>query len=100
MKDLWYHASLLEEAWPKPLKALGHEAHKLADLLGDDHDLGVLVERFGAQEWPPSVDGPAFVALCERRRLELQDEAFALGAKLYAEKPDAFARRIARYLVR
>ena len=100
VKDLWYHAALLEEAWPRPLKALGQEAHALADLLGDDHDLGVLVERFGAQEWPASVDVAAFVGLCERQRLALQEEAFALGAKLYAERPGAFARRVSRYLVR
>lgn len=100
VKDLWYHASLLEDGWPGPLRALGDEAHALSDFLGDDHDLGVLIERFTAQAWPASVDAAAFVALCEQRRLELQMEAFALGAKVYAEKPDAFERRIARYLVR
>ncbi len=100
VKDLWYHASLLEDAWRKPLGALGDEAHTLSDFLGDDHDLGVLGERFALQVWPPSVDEAAFLELCERRRLELEADAFALGAKLYAEKPDAFARRIGRYLVR
>ena len=45
VKDLWYHAKLLEEAWPPVLQALGDEAHALADHLGDDHDLGVLAER-------------------------------------------------------
>lgn len=100
VKDLWYHASLLEDAWAKPMRALVGEAHTLSDLLGDDHDLGVLAERLTAQEWPPSVDTEAFVALCERRRLELEADAFALGAKLYAEKPQAFARRIGAYLAR
>ncbi len=98
VKDLWYHARLLGEAWPGVFTALADEAHALSDLLGDDHDLGVLVERFTEQEWPASVDGEAFVALCQRRRAELQADAFTLGARLYAEKPKAFRARIARYL--
>jgi CHAD domain-containing protein len=88
VKDLWYQARLLEAAWPAVLDALAEEAHTLSDLLGDDHDLGVLAEQM-----------ENLAALCHRRRAELQDEAFALGARLYAEKPKAFARRIAAYLV-
>jgi len=98
VKDLWYHAKLLEQSWPAMWKVIGDEAHALADLLGDDHDLGVLAERIEAQEWPASVDGPTFVAFCHRRREELQAEAFALSRKLYADKPEAFARRAGAYL--
>ena len=98
VKDLWYHARLLEAAWPGVFSALADEAHALSDLLGDDHDLGVLVDRFSEQEWPASIDAEAFVALCHRRRAELQADAFALGARLYAEKPTAFRARLARYL--
>lgn len=99
VKDLWYHAKLLEEAWPPVLQALGDEAHTLADHLGDDHDLGVLHERITAQEWPASVDTAKFLAAIDARRGELQAKAFDLGERLYAEKPKAFARRIATYLV-
>jgi CHAD domain-containing protein len=91
VKDLWYHARLLQDAWPGPLGALVDEAHALSDLLGDDHDLGVLAERVGHDE----VD---LYLRCHRRRAELQDEALALGAKVYVEKPRAFARRMATYL--
>jgi CHAD domain-containing protein len=98
VKDLWYHAKLLEESWPPVWRAIGDEAHHLSDLLGDDHDLGVLAERIAAQQWPVSVDGPRFVELCHRRREELQAEAFALGHRLYADKPAAFARRTRTYL--
>lgn len=98
VKDLWYHHSLLEAAWPGPLEAFGDEAHTLSDHLGDDHDLAVLIERFQEQEWPSSIDSVAFLALCEQRRAELQQDAFALAAKVYAEKPDAFARRLRAYL--
>lgn len=98
VKDLWYHAKLLEQSWPGMWKVIGDEAHTLADLLGDDHDLGVLAERIEEQQWPVSVDGPTFVAFCHQLRGELEAEAFALARKLYAEKPKAFARRVDAYL--
>jgi hypothetical protein len=47
---------------------------------------------------PPSVDVEELKALIQRRREELQAEAFALGERLYAEKPSAHARRIGGYL--
>jgi CHAD domain-containing protein len=97
-KDLWYHLRLLRSAWRTVLEPLGDQAHELSDRLGDDHDLVVLRERLDAP-------GIAFTAdqrehlddLIERRRGELQAEAFALGARLYAEKPKAFAARMAGY---
>lgn len=88
VKDLWYQARLLEAAWPPVLAALAEEAHALSDLLGDDHDLAVLAEH-----------REDLAERCHARRGELQDEAFALGARVYAEKPKAFARRVAAYLV-
>jgi predicted CopG family antitoxin len=73
VKDLWYHCLLLQEAWPPVMRALA-----------DDHDLALLSE-FGAE--------PLEERIAERRT-ELQAEAFAYGARLYADKPKAFVRRI------
>lgn len=98
VKDLWYHARLLEGAFPALLEAYGEAAHALSDLLGDDHDLAVLVDRIAEGTWPPSVDGPALIGLAHQRRAELQTEAFALGHKIYAERPKAFSRRLGAYL--
>jgi CHAD domain-containing protein len=98
VKDLWYHAKLLEAAWPPMLAAYGEEAHALSDLLGDDHDLGILAERIAAEEWPGTVDAEALEGLCHQLREELQEQAFELGRRLYAEKPKAFARRLAGWL--
>ena len=92
-KELWYHHTLLRKAWPPVMSAVAGEAHALADLLGDDHDLAVLggwaVEHGGEQ--PPEL----FEAI-ERRRGELQERALALGARLYAEKPGAYHHRLER----
>jgi hypothetical protein len=37
-------------------------------------------------------------ALIARRRLELQDDAFRVGQRVYAESPKRFAARVGRYL--
>ena len=89
-KELWYHHTLLRSVWPPVMEAAGDEAHALSDHLGDDHDLAVLaawVEEHGGA-------GPDFYNAVDRRRSELQAEAFALGARVYSEKPSAFAKRI------
>ncbi|MGI8624597.1 MAG: CHAD domain-containing protein [Solirubrobacteraceae bacterium] len=98
VKDLWYHARLLEEAWPGVLGAFAEGAHALSDLLGDDHDLGVLADRLAAGTWPPSVDDEALLGLVAQRRAELQARAWHLCERLYAERPKAFARRLRVYL--
>jgi CHAD domain-containing protein len=84
VKDLWYHCSILEETWKPVMKALAGESHELSDRLGDDHDLAVLLD-FGADSLEP---------LIARRREELQEEAFAYGGRLYADKPKTYVRRI------
>ncbi len=39
VKDLWYHVTLLQDAWRPVMSALADEAHELSDRLGDEHDL-------------------------------------------------------------
>ena len=96
VKDLWYQLRLLREAWPAGLEALSDEAHRLADLLGEHHDLSVLVEA-ARDEAPDEPDTGTLATLAERRQAELLDAALALGGLLYAERPRRFTRRIERY---
>jgi CHAD domain-containing protein len=44
VKDLWYELRLLTPACGPSVNGQAEEADRLADLLGDDHDLGVLRE--------------------------------------------------------
>jgi CHAD domain-containing protein len=92
VKDLWYQHTLLRPLWPTVMTAVGDEAHELSDRLGDDHDLAVLAAWFTEHSEPD----PELVEAVERRRGELQADAFALGARLYAEKPSAYVRRFER----
>ena len=92
VKELWYHHTLLRALWPPVMAAVGDEAHELADRLGDDHDLAFLAEWVGEHAEP----GAEFHEAVERRREALQAQAFELGARLYAEKPSAYVRRLKR----
>jgi CHAD domain-containing protein len=95
-KDLWYHLRLVRPGWRPVLEPLADEAHELSDLLGDDHDLAVLRSELGGA---PLSSGQRehLERLIATRRRELQDEALGYGQRLYAEKPKAFANRIAAY---
>jgi CHAD domain-containing protein len=93
VKDLWYQQRLLQEAWPGVLKAEAAEAKALSKLLGDDHDLAVLAEQLDTDGDPQDLR-----ELIDRRRGELLESVRALGRRVYAEKPKAFARRLGRYL--
>ena len=93
VKDLWYHCTILRETWTPVMTALADEAHELSDRLGDDHDLVVLL-AWAEEHGAASAELEAVVAT---RRRQLQAEAFAYGARLYADKPKVFVGRIARW---
>jgi CHAD domain-containing protein len=96
VKDLWYQQRLLRPAWPAVLGAQADEAHVLADLLGDDHDLGVLSERL--RDDPATEHTEAVLGLIDERRDELLARIRVLGRRVYAEKPKAFERRLRTYM--
>jgi CHAD domain-containing protein len=89
-KELWYDHTLLESLWKPVMSAVGDEAHALSDLLGDDHDLAVLLAWAREHAEAP----PELVGAVEARRADLQRQALELGARLYADRPKVFLRRL------
>jgi CHAD domain-containing protein len=96
-KDLLYDERLLAAAWPVVLGAAAQESQALSDLLGDDLDLAVLADRLRELDDPPA-QLDELIDLIGRRRGELFDELERLGRRIYAEAPNAFAKRLRRYL--
>ena len=99
VKDLWYVMDILKPVRPGYTVCRGQQAHTLADLLGDDHDLAVL-----RQVLSTSGDGPCdsasvevILPLIDGRRAELQRDAFDLGPALYGERPKVFVARLRAY---
>ncbi len=104
-KYLWNHLRLLKPLWPEVLSATGEEIHILTSYLGDDHDLAELEHSLRRAEVAPGdeLSEPeesamqALWGLSCRRRLELQEKAWPLGHRIYAEEPDDFVNRIGGY---
>jgi CHAD domain-containing protein len=98
-KDLYYQVRMLCRIWPEQMDAIESELEQLGDFLGDAHDLVLLAGPEGAKELPkePKEDAEALIALAQKRQKELQMQALALGAKLYAEKPGSFCKRLKTY---
>ena len=99
VKYLWHQLRILQPLWPGLVGELADQAHKLADYLGDDHDLAVLREKTTehVQAFPSTSGRSALVALIDRTRSKLQDKAVVLGRRIYEEKPRAFASRFGKY---
>jgi CHAD domain-containing protein len=95
-KDLWYQQRVLGTAAGPTVAGQAKDAHHLADLLGDDHDLGVLRRALTDGPVHAAADLDAVVGLIDHRRHELQTEALTIGGRVYAEPPKAFIRRMRR----
>jgi hypothetical protein len=84
---------------PSILEPLEARFHDLSDALGDAHDLVVICERL--RDAPERFGGrdavEAACDLAEARRADLEQRATRLGARLYAEKPKAYAARLGAY---
>ncbi len=99
VKYLWYQTRLLRNTAPTVIDPLIDQLDALAEALGDDHDLAVLVAQLAAE---PSRFGSTD-AVEDARRLAreqqdvLRDAAFRAGATIYVESPDVFRRRMRSY---
>jgi CHAD domain-containing protein len=89
-KDLWHAAQIMRPAKPKRLRKVAKRAHRLADALGDDHDLAVL--RDAATDRPEALrEGEDLLlrAVVRERQDELRREAFERARRLYSSKSGA-----------
>lgn len=98
-KYTWHHLKLLRNTAPSVLAPLAERYHDLSDLLGDAHDLVVLVEHLNQD--PKRYGGrDAVHAVAEagaRLQRQLESRALSLGRRLYVESPGSFSRRLAGY---
>jgi len=93
-KYWWHILEMLEPIDPVPLRARARRVHRLSDQLGEDHDLVVLRDT-ASRSSDPATRGIALEKI-DRRRLNLQKRAMALGAVIYRERPKTLERRLQR----
>lgn len=98
VKDLRHAAEILVPADPKRMRKLARRADRLGETLGSEHDLWLLDERVRARGelFDQLAERDALLRAIRRRRRRLTRSAFAQAQKLYADKPTAFVKRIAR----
>jgi CHAD domain-containing protein len=95
----WRQMQLLSRAWPDVFESRATLAKEISELLGEDHDLAVLIERLA----PAAVDGgetsgsAELIVVARRRQEAIRAELHPKGDALYAESPPEFAERIAAY---
>ncbi len=97
----WYHLRLLSRVWPAVMNARSKTVDELGEILGAEHDLDDL-RRLLVDAPPPEqlMDQLSkLLGLLEERRSELRSAAFALGARIYAERAGANARRMREYFL-
>ncbi len=93
-KYLLNELELLRAVFGLDAKRLRRHADRLAAILGDDHDLGVLSEKLRGYR----AAAPSLVKQIEKRRLSLRRRAAQQGAKLYRDPAKRVEARIAARL--
>ena len=91
---------LISRAWPEALSARADEAKELSRLLGEDHDLAVLLAKRHRGRRRDSLtreDIAAIAALCRSCQAEIRALAEPRGARLFAEPAEELRRRIEAY---
>jgi CHAD domain-containing protein len=86
-KTHWYHVQLLRRVWPAMFEPYADVMQSLSRALGDHHDLHVLEETI--PDAPPELS-----QAIETRQQKLEHEARATGARIYAERPEAWLARM------
>ena len=93
-KHHWYHARLLAPIWPEMLAPRIEATDRLGETLGDHHDLAMLGEALDAGLGAAAqVDLAPLTRLLRARQAREETEAVRLGARLFAEEPEALTRR-------
>lgn len=98
VKDLWHATQILRPIAPKRIKKLSKRAHRLADLLGHDHDLALLGDYadVNRQAFVDEAARERLLSVVERRRSVLQRKALKRAKRLYRRSPKRFVGAIER----
>jgi hypothetical protein len=87
---------LLEKVWPRLVRAECKELDELGELLGDHHDLSLLLPELDRRGLT-HLDLGALARLIEERKSELEKRIWFHGMRLFSESPKRRAERFAGY---
>jgi hypothetical protein len=95
----WRHMQLLSRVWPDVMGGRASEAKELSRLLGEDHDVHVLL-AFAAGRGRKALSEADFamlVSLGRSLQADLRQQARPRGKRLFAEKASELSERVAHY---
>ncbi|MDP1910297.1 MAG: CHAD domain-containing protein [Hyphomicrobium sp.] len=95
----WRQMTLLSRAWPEYLDARAGEARCLSQLIGDDHDLALLVAfvHSDVAAGLGNEQGAIVEKAARQRQAELREAARPRGERLFAEAPKRLRDSIGVY---
>ena len=99
VKYLWHHLQVLLPLWPGQIRVLVRDCDRLADRLGEEHDLAVLLETPVVKSMIDT-DGEGakqLVSVASRERERLRRAAIPLAQRIYVESAGRFVDRIEGY---
>jgi len=88
VKDYWYHTRLLRQVWPEPMEERARQLKQLSDLLGDEHDLSVMLATLEQEKSSLGPGTSSLSTLAGQRQERLRESSKTLGCRLYAADPD------------
>jgi CHAD domain-containing protein len=98
VKSYWHALEVFEPVSPAQIRRAVALARRLADTLGEDHDLALLADElrsFAAADQESPVH--ELLDAIERRRHRLHRRSIEMGSALYAEAPAVMEKRMLRY---
>jgi hypothetical protein len=93
----WRQMALLGRAWPDEFAVRVNAARELSQLLGDDHDLTLLVAAVSAATDMSDEQKESAIDLCRRQQQILRAKAEFRVKRLFSEKTQTFIARVAAY---
>ena len=99
VKYLKHQMEILTPMWPEVMIGMAITLDRIADLLGQDHDLAELLQLLADRPdlCPNPMERSLMNALAEQRRSDLQTASRILGRRIYSESPQSLDGRLEAY---
>ena len=99
VKYLMHQMEILTPLWPEVILGMVITLDRMAELLGEDHDLADLLDTLAGRPelCPNPLERSLIRALAEQRRSDVETAARILGRRIYAERPDSVQSRFGAY---
>jgi CHAD domain-containing protein len=99
VKYLQHQLEILTPLWPEVMIGMTITLNRIADLLGQDHDLAELLQLLVDRPdlCPNPIERSLMSALASQRRSDLQTASRILGRRIYTESPASLDVRLGAY---